>query len=332
MAISAETLQSSAVGLSQASAGTRLRVVDIADAAQWDTMLDGAPLTQLVQRHAYGAAKATKGWKVRRVALLSGDTPVALCQVLERCMLGLRVVTRINRGPLLLEDAPPRDRVLAVYRTVRQHWGRWYCGGPLSIAPGLPDGEDSRALLREAGYRERNRTGWWSARIDLTPPEDAIRAGLASTFRNRLRGAERSPLTLRVGSDRATIDWMIDRHTENMEAKHFTAVDSGFLHALAAHAPDDVLVFQALLDGAPVAGMSVMRFGSVAEYHVGWFGPEARPVNAGNFLMWSILTEMKARGCTQFDVGGLFEGHGYTQFKRGMRGREYRLIGEWVAF
>lgn len=327
----AETIRPSVAGTPLAEAGAPLRVVGIAGAAEWDRLLDRAPLTQLVQGFAYGEAKAAKGLHVRRVVLMDGDAPVALCQVLERRVLGLRIVTRINRGPLLLDHAPSRDTVLAVYRTIRHHWGRWW-GGPLTIAPGLLDTADNRELLREAGFRLRKPVGWWSARIDLTQPEHAIRAGLSSGFRNRIKAAERSGLTLHVASDAVTIDWMIDRHVANMEDKRFTAVDAIFLGALAAEAPEDVVVFQALIDGAPVAGMSVVRFGRVAEYHVGWFGPEARPVNAGNFLMWSILMEMKARGCALFDVGGLFEGHGYTQFKRGMRGAEYQLVGEWVAF
>jgi hypothetical protein len=331
MAMPAQTISEDAGKVARTGNRTELNVEAITDAATWDRLLDTAPLTQLVQGHAYGEAKATKGWRVRRVVLRDGQAPVALCQILERRVLGLRVVSRINRGPLLLSANPSPETILAVYRTIRQGWGRWY-SGPLSIAPGLEDSPEHHALLRKAGFRLRKAPGWWSARIDLTRPEEAIRAGLASTFRNRLRAAERSELTLRVANDAETVTWMIDRHVANMEDKRFNALDADFLAALAKEAPGNVTIFQALLDGNPVAGMSVMRFGRVAEYHVGWFGPEARGANAGNFLMWSILTEMKRRGCTLFDVGGLYEGHGYTQFKRGMRGTEYRLVGEWVAF
>ena len=304
---------------------------EIDDAARWDGLLGLAELPQLTQTYAYGAAKAVTGWHVVRVCLSVDEVPVAICQVLEKRVLGIRLVSRINRGPTMLEPNPTPERIVAVYRAMRQRWGHWY-SGPLSIAPNLPLNDENAALLRLAGFRCRKPKGWWSGRIDLTAPLDAIKASFASTFRNRLKKTLEGPLTLRVASDSETVDWMIARHVENMRDKGFSAVDAAFLANLRATAPQDYIVFQAMIDSKPVAGMSVIRFGSVAEYHTGWFGAEGRDANAGNFLMWSIMAEMKARGCTGFDVGGLYEGHGYTQFKRGMRPREYRLVGEWVAF
>ncbi|HTN59919.1 MAG TPA: GNAT family N-acetyltransferase [Devosia sp.] len=308
-------------------------LTEVTDAKHWDRLLALAPHPQLTQTYAYGAAKATQNWHVVRVCLSIGDKPIALCQVLEKRVLGIRVVSRINRGPTMLEPQPSDERVLAVYRAIRQRWGHWY-SGPLSIAPTLPPGPESDALLRRAGYIRRPTKvhGWWSGRIDLAPSLDAIRAGFASTFRNRLKKSLASGLTLRVASDIQTVDWMIERHIANMREKGFSAVDADFLTSLRATAPHDYVVFQAIRDGQPIAGMSVIRFGDIAEYHTGWFGPEGRDANAGNFLMWSIMAEMKGRGCAAFDVGGLYEGHGYTQFKRGMRPRDYQLVGEWVAF
>lgn len=306
-------------------------MTEISDAGHWDALLGSAEYPQLTQTYAYGAAKATQGWRVVRACLSIGDVPVAICQVLEKRVLGIRIVSRINRGPTMLERRPSPERVLAVYGAIRQRWGHWY-SGPLTIAPGLSLTDENIALLRQAGYVRRKPKGWWSGRIDLTRPLDAIKASFASTFRNRLKKALEGPLTLRVASDIETVDWMIARHVENMREKGFSAVDAGFLASLRATAPQDYIVFQALLGGKPVAGMSVIRFGAIAEYHTGWFGPEGREANAGNFLMWSIMAEMKARGCAAFDIGGLYEGHGYTQFKRGMRPLEYQLVGEWVAF
>ncbi|MDB5530993.1 MAG: hypothetical protein JWR51_4096 [Devosia sp.] len=306
-------------------------ITEIHDAARWDGLLALADHPQLTQTYAYGAAKAAQNWKIVRVCLSIGTVPIALCQVLEKRIFGIRVVSRINRGPLMLQSNPSNDSVLTVYRAIRQRWGHWY-SGPLTIAPGLTQSDENAALLRQAGFVRRGKQSWWSGRIDLTRPLDAIKAGFASTFRNRLRKALDGGLTLRVASDVETADWMIARHVENMRDKGFTAVDANFLVNLRATAPQDFIVFQAILGDKPIAGMSVIRFGDVAEYHTGWFGPEGRDANAGNYLMWAIMAEMKARGCTTFDIGGLYEGHGYTQFKRGMRPLEYRLAGEWVAF
>ena len=43
---------------------------------------------------------------------------------------------------------------------------------------------------------------------------------------------------------------------------------------------------------------------------------------------------MKKLGCLWFDVGGIDEENnpGITQFKRGLKGEEYTLIGEGIAY
>ncbi len=306
-----------------------LDLVEVTDSAIWADLLARTARPQLTQSWAYGEGKRTGGWQPRRMVFEERGQPVAIVQALELRIAGFRLGTRINRGPLLIDPAPETaERVLA---TLRRAFGRWY-GGPLSIAPGLDKSERTDALLERLGYRRRTPQTWWSARIDLTQDVAALRAGFASTFRNRLKKAEAGGLTVRVASHRETVEWMIARHTENMQAKRFNAVGERFLRAFHAHASDDLVIFQAIQDGTPVAGMSVVRFADVAEYHTGWFGPAARDANAGNFLMWAIMAEMKARGCAAFDVGGLYEGHGYTQFKRGMRGTEYVIGGEWISF
>ena len=200
------------------------------------------------------------------------------------------------------------------------------------IAPALEHGEHSAVLLRRAGYLLRHDLGWRSGLVDLSRDSDAIWAGLSSTFRNRVRSTERSDAQLRIADDSDSYEWMLARHAENMQGKGFSAADATLLRALRSAAPDDVTVLQLIADTAPVAGMSVVRFGQRAEYHVGWFGSEGRKRNAGNFLMWHAMREMQRRGATTFDVGGMKPGDGYTRFKQTMNPAEYRLAGEWVSF
>ena len=53
---------------------------------------------------AYGEAKeASGGWCARRLVIECASEPVAICQVLDKKLMGIRVVSRINRGPLLVE-------------------------------------------------------------------------------------------------------------------------------------------------------------------------------------------------------------------------------------
>ena len=202
----------------------------------------------------------------------------------------------------------------------------------LVLAPGLTESDEHRQWLREAGFIARGTVGWCSAVLDLTQDAATLRKRLASTWRTQLNGAERGGLEFEISDKPCAFDWMLARHQENMRDKGFAGTSPDFLRALRERAPEDVFVCRALHDGQPLAGMIVFRFARSAEYFVGWFGPEARQKKAGNFLMWNAALTMQARGCERFDLGGYSSSDGYGRFKQGLRGSEYRLLEEWVAF
>jgi hypothetical protein len=316
-----------------AAAPRRAAVIEeVTDRSEWDRLVAEAAFPLLTQSWAYGEGKRANGWTLERVRFRLDGKVVAFATVLHLRVLGIRLLARVNRGPLFLEADPAAAVVRAVYTALRNRWGR-IDRGLLMIAPALASGEPSADLLRQSGYRLRQRAGWTSGRIDLTPSEADIWARFTPAFRNRCRKSEASGATVRIADDRPTFDWMVARHVENMAAKHFNAVDATFLAAMReASGEGEVLVFQVMHEGEAVAGMSVVRFGTRAEYHVGWVGEAGRRVNAGNALMWAIVREMKRRGAVEFDVGGLREGDGYTRFKRTMSPTEYRLAGEWISW
>lgn len=307
----------------------RSAAVEIAlteDAELWDELLARAPFPHLPQSYAYGEAKAATNWTVRRALFRLDGKLVAFATVLERRMFGLRLATRVNRGPVFLDAAMSAANQRLVFAALRRRWR-----GPLLIAPTIPFGESSDAILRGAGYFRRQLHGWRSARIDLTLGPDAIWKGFSSGFRNRARHAEKSAATLRVADDNETYEWLIARHVENMRDKNFQGPSPDLLRALRRAAPGDVKVFQMLVGETPVAAMSVVRFGRHAEYHVGWFGPEGRQHNAGNYLMWNITQYLCSQGLVSFDVGGMRPGDGYTRFKATMNPVAFELNGEWVS-
>lgn len=314
---------------SAATSTVALRVVT--DQHRWNALTAQAPQPHLPQSFAYGAGKAATGWPATRIEFVRDGRTVAFATVLQVKRLGITLLNRVNRGPIFLDAAPSDDTIVGVYRALRRRHGHFW-RGPLLIAPALPRGADASRLLRAAGYLLRHERSWTSGRIDLTRSEDEIWRGLASTFRNRVRNAEKSDATLDVATGGVAYEWMLARHRDNMATKGFPAVDSTMLRALRAAAPENVTVFRMMVGAVPVAGMSVVSFGTHCEYHIGWFGPEGRKLNAGNFLMWAVLREMKRRGLTTFDVGGLKPGDGYTQFKQTMKPVEYELCGEWMSF
>jgi len=301
------------------------------DAAEWEALYDAVPHPHLPQSHAYGEGKRRSGyWHPVRMVFRCGSRPVALCQALEVRVAGLCVAVRINRGPLFLDAAPSWSEREQVMRLLRRRWRLWR-GGPLLIAPGLAQSEEHRALMRTLGFRLRRAEGWCSSLIDLELSDDEIRRRMASVWRNRLKAALASGLALRVRDDAQALEWMIDRHEENMRAKRFAGPRRALLRALHQAGGDRFRVLQAVAGEEPVGGLILARFGRAAEYYVGWFGEAGRRHNCGNFLYWSAMQEARKAGHRWFDLGGYYSNDKFGRFKQNMRGIEYRLCGEWIA-
>jgi hypothetical protein len=252
--------------------------------------------------------------------------PVALCQMLVRH----GVVTRINRGPVFLREVSSATQ-LAVWRALRRRW-RLGLRGLLLIAPSLPAGDETTALLREAGFMHRREAGWHSSLLDLRLPLAELHRKLAPDWRTKIRRAEKLGVTLQVRRDQAGIEWLLERHVENMRVKGFVGPSAAFVRAVTQAGEGDFWLLQAVVEGRPEAGLLVGRFGEHAENFIAWFSEVARKLTAGNFIMWSCVAEMQRAGCRTLDLGGFSVADRYGHFKRGMRGDEYQLAGEWLAF
>jgi lipid II:glycine glycyltransferase (peptidoglycan interpeptide bridge formation enzyme) len=307
-----------------------IAISTVADTEQWDALLSYVPQAHFPQSSCYGEGKRTEGWSVQRFVFSADGQPVALSQVLVKRFAGFPVA-RINRGPMFFARDPEVETRDAVLRALRRHY-RFLRHGILLIAPSLPGGEESASALRAAGFRQRGTFAWGSSFIDLTRPLDDIHAALHTDWRTKLRKAQKSGVGLRLRTDRDAVEWLLDKHVENMRDKEFDGPSPAFVRGVVAAAPKKFTVLQAMVNGEPAAALLVMRFGQQAENFIGWFGEAGKRVSAGNFLMWNSVVEMKRAGCRTLDLGGFSTSERYGRFKRGMRGAEYKLSGEWLAF
>jgi hypothetical protein len=309
--------------------GRELEISHVDARAEWEAQFARAPFPHLPQAWMYGEGKRGD-WEVERLAIHSGTGPVALAQVLVKRVLGFPIA-RINRGPVFLDRDPPPEIRAAALRALRRRW-RFLRRGVLLIAPALAAGHESVRELRTAGFIRRGSFAWGSALIDLSPPIDDIHAKLSSEWRTKVRKAGKNGVSLAVRTDAAAFDWMLERHVENMRTKGFVGPSAGFVRRVIDAGRENFFLLQAIVDGVPHAATLIARYGQHAENFIGWFDDTARRTAAGNFLMWSSVVEMKRIGCRALDLGGFSVADRYGQFKRGMRGAEYRLAGEWLAF
>lgn len=304
---------------------------DALDRPAWEGLFAAAGRTPLTQCWAYGEAKRAEGWRVRRAVVEKDGRPLALAQVLERRLAGILRVGRLNRGPVWLEPPSEEDLRLAL-TAIAAPWRPWR-GGLFLCAPEV--GPEALPLLASLGFRERRSPAWCSAWLDLVPEPDALRRRLDGKWRNMLTGAEKAGLTVEAGDDAQSLDWLMTQYRALMADKGFGGAPPALIARLRDNAftPRDLTVLRALTpEGEAVSGILLARHGSAATYLVGWNGDAGRRLKAGNLLLWTAMLHLRDQGCRALDLGGIDEvlTPGIAAFKRGMKGEEYRLAGEFL--
>src|SRR5581483_2000532 len=139
--------------------------------------------------------------------------------------------------------------------------------------------------------------GWQSVRVSLEAPLEALRRRLDGKWRNMLSFAERSGLTVEMGSDQTLFEWLLARYEELVAERGFAGIDPLFLRRLhaSADASNEPLILRASAGGVPVAGVYISCHGATATYLVGWNGLEGRKLKANQLLLWRAMEELKRR-------------------------------------
>ncbi|ANT61335.1 hypothetical protein AYJ57_13700 [Salipiger sp. CCB-MM3] len=283
------------------------------------------PLTlPLPQSPQYARACAALGTETRGGTLTGSGSASGRewlhWQTQARHLPGLGRVELLSRGPVTRDcDAPaPLDAWFEGFLAARPR-------GPLLLnADGTPP-----EVLRRAGF--------WPlltpASLALLPlgPETEMRAALAQKWRNRLNRAQRSGLRLRRLALRGD-HWLLPTEAAQARARRYRNLPPGFLAAYAAANPGDALIWEARLEGAPVAAIAVLRHGLMASWTSGVTRPEGRRSGAMNLLLWEAARWLAAQGHLWLDMGILNQqdAPGLTHFKLGTGARVHRLGGTWM--
>jgi lipid II:glycine glycyltransferase (peptidoglycan interpeptide bridge formation enzyme) len=302
--------------------------------SEWDKLFADVDRSNLLQSWAYGEAKrVTQGWQVQRQVICLGGRPLALVQVLDRSVLGARVL-RINRGPLWLGRPDDLHQVAGVFDFLRRQAGLWRAR-LLLIAPELPSGPPYDVLLREARFLRRRVPAFRSVRVDLELALPKLWRNLRKNWREQVLNSERAGVTVSSEYGDEPFDWLMSRHDKLMAERGFMSVSVDFVRAMrpALRAPKEFEILRASAGGAWVAGLLVFRHGSCATALVGWNGPEGRKLNANNSVYWQAMRRASEQGCRWIDFNHI-DDHGLpgiANWKRGLGGAEYTLAGEYVC-
>ncbi len=275
------------------------------------------PVCALQHCAGYANAIARMGARTHMLIARSAAQPVAQIRIVERRFGPLRLFW-VPRGPVWHKDASPaeRARVLADLPMALDRKGVWLIA---------PEEEEDITLFA-------NRvlvTAPHVAELDLTRPAEQRLADQHGKWRNRLRHAQKSGLT--VGHRRFELprdSKVLALEEAQRRQRGYRALPAAFMHAWCKANPGEARLFTVSKGHRALAYMLVLLHAPVATYHIGWSGMEGRRLSAHTLALWEASAWLAQKGYRRFDLGTLDteSAPGLARFKIGS-GARVRALG-----
>jgi lipid II:glycine glycyltransferase (peptidoglycan interpeptide bridge formation enzyme) len=319
----------------------------IEDRRQWNAFVASARTGHLCQTwewadHSEEGARAGS----LRVGVLDDGGRLVSAVLLTRSMAaGLRApFFYAPRGPVCDDPTSPALPLLirAAAREARKRGGVF-----IRVEPNVPDGDSAwTGALHRLGFRDTDhviylRSAWVT---DLGPDEDALLAGMMTTWRQNIRSGARKGVTVRMGAGEADLDAFYRLLSETGERDQFYVYPKDLYRDMLAHYSEEAAreyntARMALLiaesEGEAIAAATVAALGEWSwNLHSGSSGqPAHRKLRPNYLLQWECMRWLKARGARYYDwrtIPDILEPgqelYGVYEFKRGFGGSVRRVI------
>lgn len=313
----------------------------IIDRAEWRQLLLALPSPHLLQSWTWGELKESFGWRAARMGWTAeSGNPVAAAQLLVRTRAGGLKLAYCPKGPTL--DWSQADRRLEVLSGLLDE-ARRRGAFMLKIDPEVPyeagPGHEVERELRAAGWRRsQDKVQFRNTLVlDLRLEEEALLANMKQKWRYNVRLAGRKGVRVRRGG-LEDLDLLYRMYAETARRDGFVIRTRQYYHQAWRSFTEQSLAqpLIAEVDGQPVAGQVIYRYGKTAWYLYGMSTNLHREKMPNHLLHWEAIRWAKGQGCETYDFVGAPEElneedpmWGVYRFKLGFGGRFVETVGEW---
>ena len=305
---------------------------------EWETYFKEAEFSNLLQSWIYGEAKKkNEKWKIYRGIIKKNNEPIAICQWMEKSIFGLFSIARVNRGPIWLNKTLEHEDKVCSYQLLGKKFSLLN-RKILIIAPALFDDEENRIFLKMEKFFKRKRViGWKSALISLDRTEEEIKMSLRGRLRNYIKNSEKLNYNFEVSDKKDEIESIIKKYICMQKEKTFDGVSADLMRSMyeASNNDGNVFVVRIIDDNKQIlAEKLLVVHGKQCTPLIAWTSETGEKLHAMHFLVWKALLYLKQRDISYYDVGGYNEKErpSVCHFKKGFRGKEYCLMGEYIHF
>lgn len=298
--------------------------------SEWQELQKKYHVTNIPQDYLYGNAKQkTEGWKVKRAVIETEDKRIGTIQILEKKTAGITVAVRVNRGPLLIPEYNREEIHFMVMEQIRK---KYLHPIPIIYAPMIEMSAENLSYINAYGWKGINMFGYSSSLVDLLLTSDELEKNLKPNWRKNLKKAKRE---VHIKYNEYDANEIMDLYDGFLKRKSIPGIPRHILEYLFAleAPPFEVLTAHNRL-GEKIAYKVLYKHGSTATSFIAWNTEEGLEKNARTLLIYSSMLHLKNLGFRYFDLGGVddINTEAVAKYKRGMGGKDYRLLGEFIKF
>lgn len=298
--------------------------------AEYTGLFNQVRFSNLLQSPEYGRVCARINYqKVRRGRIVSdGSVTAGIFQMLEAGIIRNAIHGIIlDRAPLWMDGFGSAEDNEEFFRK----FARVFPKRPGRARRVIPETEDKVVFDK---YKRLGRPGYSTVWVDLTLPEDELRASMRGNWRGHLNKSEKFPLEMQVDNSGNLWPELRNMYIIDREVRCYPGPSVAMLDALIGEflKSDGVVLCKNSLFGKYCSGMLLFKHGRSATWQIGQTPKEGRISRAGYNLLWKVMLELKRTGTETFDLGGVNKegAAGVRLFKIGTGGRETCSVGHFV--
>lgn len=316
---------------------SRYTISHVSSRDEWEMHFKKAEFSNLLQSWIYGEAKKkSEKWKIYRGIIKKDNEPIAICQWMEKSIFGLLSIVRVNRGPIYFNKDLEYEDKAGSYKLLGKKFSL-LSRKILVIAPALFDDEENKTFLRRQQFIKRRKAlNWKSAIVCLDKTEEEIRMSLRGRLRNYIKNSEKLGYNFEVSDKKDDVENIIKKYIFMQKEKTFDGVSADLMRSMyeASNNDGNVFVVRIMDDNKQMLAEKLLVIhGKQCTPLIAWTSESGEKLHAMHFLVWNALLYLKKRGISYYDVGGYNEVRpSACQFKKGFRGNEYCLVGEYIHF
>lgn len=319
-------------------------LIEEQDKELYNSFLDVSLRPHFLQSYEWGELKRGTGWMPLRLLVTKDGAPVAAISILKRKLPFFnRSILYAPRGPVIGKECEPAGEDFFWQEVIKL--GRQHGAILLKIDPDIPEpNEVELEHLADIGFRLAGDDDGFGGvqpryvfRIDITPSEEDLMAGMASKTRYNVRLAGRRGVKVRVGENKDDLRIFYDILKETAERDRFLVRDFSYFDSMF-----DLFIergtarlFLAEYEGEVIAGTIAFCCGDRVWYLYGASSNKRRNVMPNYLLQWEMIRWAKSMQCSVYDMRGVPPTEdpedplsGLYRFKKGFGGEFTEFVAE----